>query len=53
MLIYLDKFGHGRSSRQELFCKKDVLKNFTKFTGSEASNFIKKRDSLLKNTFFL
>ena len=27
------RYGHARSSRPELFCKKGVLRNFPKFTG--------------------
>ena len=30
---YRTKNTHSRSSRLEVFCNKDVLKNFTKFTG--------------------
>ena len=56
-----------RSSRPEVFCKKDVLRNFAKFTGkylrqslsfnkvqAQAYNFIKKREfcEISKNTFF-
>ena len=31
--MILRKVVHYRSSRPELFCKKDVLRNFTKFAG--------------------
>ena len=31
-----------KSSRLEVFCKKDALKNFAKATGKQACNFIKK-----------
>ena len=50
------------SSRPELFCKKDVLENFIKFTGKQACNFIEKETltqvfscefcEIFKNTFF-
>ena len=50
-----------RSSRPEVFCKKDVLRNFAKFTGF-IKNFIKKETlaqvfscefyEISKNTFF-
>ena len=39
---------HFRSSRPELFCKKDAFENFAKFTGVSCE-FCK----ILKNTFFL
>ena len=28
-----------RSTRQEVFCKQDVIKNFTKFNGNKCSRF--------------
>ena len=53
-----------RSSRPEVFCKKDVLKNFAKFTGKhlwpETCNFITKETSesleipkILRTPFFM
>ena len=58
----------NRSSRPEVFCKKGVLRNFTKFTGKHLrqslffNNFIKKETlaqafscefcGISKNTFF-
>ena len=40
-------FRTSRSSRLEMFCKKDVLKNFTKFTGKhlcpKPATLLKKR----------
>ena len=58
----------NRSSRPEVFCKKGVLRNFTKFTGKHLrqslffNNFIKKETlaqafscefcEISKNTFF-
>ena len=30
-----DMYGRRRSSRQEVFCRKGVLKNFVKFTGKQ------------------
>ena len=58
---FVVKISFARSSRPEVFCKKDVLKNFAKFTGKrlrpEVRNFIKKGLWLwilrnFKNTFF-
>ena len=40
-LIFLQDFTMSRSSRQEVFCKKGVLRNFTKFTCTRASFLIK------------
>ena len=57
-----------RSSRPEVFCKKDVLRNFAKFTGkylrqslsfnkvqAQAYNFIKKENfvKFLRTPFFI
>ena len=62
------KAGSDRSSHPEVFCKKDVLRNFAKFTGKhlgqrrQAYNFIKKETlaqvfscefwEIFKKTFF-
>ena len=35
-------FTTSRSSRPHVFCKKDVFRNFAKFTGKHFINFIKK-----------
>ena len=39
------KISNDRSSRQEVFCKKDVLGNFTKFTCARVSLLIKLQPS--------
>ena len=44
---------HFRSSRPELFCKKDVLKNFAKFTDVSSGTRVPcELCDILKYTFF-
>ena len=52
-LASLLKYLHFRSSCPELFCKKDVLKNFTKFTGVSSGTGIScEFCDTLDNAFF-
>ena len=44
---------HFRSSRSELFCKKGVLKNFSKLTGGSSGTGVSREScEILKSTFF-
>ena len=64
LCLICKKFDSCRSSCSEVFCKKDVLRNFAKFTGKHLSrdSFLKKQPlakvfscefcEIPKNTFF-
>ena len=52
LVCLFDKLSRNRSSRPGVFCKKGVLRNFTKFTVKHLCQSLFFENTFSKNTFF-